>query len=410
MFQVDACQLPANWTSVASQLPALGASPDGVILHKVFVSHDDLAAAAAATTAAGKLQQDECLVDSTASLSLGQCCDASRNTEKLDCSSDDSQQQASGEARQLQSSYAAGAGQLPSGCEAEAAMQLLMNLLKTVPVAGQDNQQASQHADAVDMCTQDRHAVCGGNGDEHGDTLVGCNGKDHVDTNLSLSCLSVQQMLTQLIAQAAADGSSNSNDECLLSSGSSNLTGSSTSTPTTSSSSSDSSSSTAGQGPPARPGRYVQIPEVVEVKNHCPFVFRHKRRGVKGTTRVCYSLKDTGPRDRLLPQWVPQLQLHMLATGCMSALLVSRSASQGIRVFRVFRSEFFINSMLRILVRLQQEHVQTGVMPKSCSFLGDSGHSELVRETVRIAQQAQLVLDCTDVAVPTSATSNAAFW
>lgn len=274
MFQVDACQLPANWTSVASQLPALGASPDGVILHKVFVSHDDLAAAAAATTAAGKLQQDECLVDSTASLSLGQCCDASRNTEKLDCSSDDSQQQASGEARQLQSSYAAGAGQLPSGCEAEAAMQLLMNLLKTVPVAGQDNQQASQHADAVDMCTQDRHAVCGGNGDEHGDTLVGCNGKDHVDTNLSLSCLSVQQMLTQLIAQAAADGSSNSNDECLLSSGSSNLTGSSTSTPTTSSSSSDSSSSTAGQGPPARPGRYVQIPEVVEVKNHCPFVFR----------------------------------------------------------------------------------------------------------------------------------------
>ena len=35
--------------------------------------------------------------------------------------------------------------------------------------------------------------------------------------------------------------------------------------------------------------------------------------------------------------WVPQLQMHCLASGAPSALLLSRSATKGVRLFRVYR-------------------------------------------------------------------------
>jgi hypothetical protein len=44
----------------------------------------------------------------------------------------------------------------------------------------------------------------------------------------------------------------------------------------------------------------------------------------KGRPRTKYVVNDRGPRQRLLPMWVPQLQLHMASSGCHSALLVSR--------------------------------------------------------------------------------------
>jgi len=56
---------------------------------------------------------------------------------------------------------------------------------------------------------------------------------------------------------------------------------------------------------------------------------RSKRRGRGGKPMLNYAFVDRGPIRRLQAQWVPQLQLHMLATGCMSALLVSRWVRPG---------------------------------------------------------------------------------
>jgi radial spoke head protein 9 len=62
---------------------------------------------------------------------------------------------------------------------------------------------------------------------------------------------------------------------------------------------------------------------------------RQQSKGRKGSVRLRYSLSDGGPVERMLPGWLPQLQLHMLTSGCQSALLLSRSPSAGVRVFRV---------------------------------------------------------------------------
>ncbi|MEW5301591.1 MAG: hypothetical protein WDW36_004442 [Sanguina aurantia] len=56
--------------------------------------------------------------------------------------------------------------------------------------------------------------------------------------------------------------------------------------------------------------------EVVEIKNGCPFGERSARSGGRGDGFV---INDRGPRDMVSAMWVPQLQLHMLASGCEAA-------------------------------------------------------------------------------------------
>jgi hypothetical protein len=54
---------------------------------------------------------------------------------------------------------------------------------------------------------------------------------------------------------------------------------------------------------------------------------RAVRSGAKGRMRLHYVLRDKGPRLQVPATWVPQLQLHLLATGCHSVLLFTRSAA-----------------------------------------------------------------------------------
>lgn len=55
---------------------------------------------------------------------------------------------------------------------------------------------------------------------------------------------------------------------------------------------------------------------------------RYARSGKKGWTELAYKLSPRGCAGRVHPQWIPQLQLHMAATGCQSVLLASRCAGQ----------------------------------------------------------------------------------
>lgn len=56
-------------------------------------------------------------------------------------------------------------------------------------------------------------------------------------------------------------------------------------------------------------------------------------------------------RERLPPYWVPQLQLHMLATGCQSAVLVARSVRGGMRLWRMWREDEYLFRMLAMIRR-----------------------------------------------------------
>ena len=58
--------------------------------------------------------------------------------------------------------------------------------------------------------------------------------------------------------------------------------------------------------------------EVLEVKNTCPFG-ASTRRGGNGKVKAGFVVSDRGPREQVPPEWIPQLQLHMLCAGAPPA-------------------------------------------------------------------------------------------
>lgn len=61
------------------------------------------------------------------------------------------------------------------------------------------------------------------------------------------------------------------------------------------------------------------------------------------------------PRKRVPVQYVPQLQLHMLAAGLPSALFVSRTSDCGTNFFRVPRDDECCSLMLMLISRFHTE-------------------------------------------------------
>jgi hypothetical protein len=70
------------------------------------------------------------------------------------------------------------------------------------------------------------------------------------------------------------------------------------------------------------------------------------------------------------PQYVPQLQLEMLASGLRSALFVSRSAENGTNVFRVPRDDAYCACMLQLISRFYVDFVLTKRVPPKNFFGG----------------------------------------
>ncbi|KAG2440766.1 hypothetical protein HXX76_003622 [Chlamydomonas incerta] len=134
--------------------------------------------------------------------------------------------------------------------------------------------------------------------------------------------------------------------------------------------------------------RHVVLREVVEVKSTCPFGMRQVRRGGKGRVHTELVLGDPGPRHAVPAAWVPQLQLHMLATGCQSALVVSRSASKGMTVFRLLRDDEYLQRMMGVLARLNNEYVRRGLTPPPDMFARQSDYCAFLGITARLARHA----------------------
>eukprot|EP00887_Chlorella_sp_A99_P000528 scaffold17.g528.t1 len=130
--------------------------------------------------------------------------------------------------------------------------------------------------------------------------------------------------------------------------------------------------------------------EVVEVKNSCPFGFQMERRA-RGPRGLRYCLHDRGPRPAVAPEWVPQLQLHMLCAGTRSGLLVSRSATKGIRVFRMPRDDAYVRLMLAVLARLWRDHVLPQRPPPAEAWASWAEHHRLLSATAALAAGAAQV-------------------
>lgn len=190
---------------------------------------------------------------------------------------------------------------------------------------------------------------------------------------------------------------------------------------------------------------------------HFTLLNRSKRKGKKGRVHVAYGFNARGPAQRVHPQWVPQLQMHMLATGCQSALLVSRCvdgplprtwsshpsccvscmshglhnlpgsfkicttrraavstikycrvglsavllccsccccrcAHSGVRVFRLWRDDAYLQTMLQLLSVLQTQHVLQGVQPSAATYKGLPGYQAFLHRTATLARSAECIV------------------
>lgn len=147
--------------------------------------------------------------------------------------------------------------------------------------------------------------------------------------------------------------------------------------------------------------------EVVEVKNHCPFIQVHNpvptamkvhffcaqcvlisdvllQESKKGRKR--WRCRDTGPREAIPLQYVGQLQLEMMCTGLRSALLVSRSSCNGTNVFRMFRNDQYCKCLLLHASRFKAQFT-SGRPPPPNFFASWATHHELCNRTSSVQQR-----------------------
>ncbi|GLC35108.1 hypothetical protein PLESTM_000280300 [Pleodorina starrii] len=153
----------------------------------------------------------------------------------------------------------------------------------------------------------------------------------------------------------------------------------------------------------------VRLREIVEVKNHCPFVYKGQRKARKRGVVLDYVVRDRGPIESLWPVWVPQLQAHLACSGADSGLLLSRSPSRGVRVFRMFRDDAYLEAAFDLLRELQYTYVARKQPPGSDPWVGRPGFDDFVQRTLAIARASEIV-----VATPTTpqlpGTDLSAFW
>lgn len=111
--------------------------------------------------------------------------------------------------------------------------------------------------------------------------------------------------------------------------------------------------------------------EVLEVKNHCPFV---PASYVGEDGRYCpqFAVQQIPFRRPItvLPLYVPQLQMEMLCVGkeCRSAVMVRQTASNGAAIMRMYRNDEWIEEMQYWLNRFQQDFVDKEVLPPTNFF------------------------------------------
>lgn len=125
--------------------------------------------------------------------------------------------------------------------------------------------------------------------------------------------------------------------------------------------------------------------EMVEVKNTSPFsTATGGRLSKKGKPRAHYAVFDKGPRTQVPCYWVPQLQMEMLASDTHSIILLTRSATKGSNLFRMYRDDIFLHLMLQRIASLQADYVVPGIQPGLDAFCGDEVYNQLLSRTLKV--------------------------
>ncbi len=119
--------------------------------------------------------------------------------------------------------------------------------------------------------------------------------------------------------------------------------------------------------------------EVLEVKNHCPFVptewkggRNHNGGGSKKKKKYKnkkkygdYRIRELPMQQSVPPVYIPQLMMEMLCVGkdCRSAVMVRQTATCGAVLLRLHRDDDWIDEMLYWLGKFMTDYVNKGQVP-----------------------------------------------
>eukprot|EP00979_Chaetoceros_neogracilis_P004658 scaffold798_cov268-Chaetoceros_neogracile.AAC.34 len=142
--------------------------------------------------------------------------------------------------------------------------------------------------------------------------------------------------------------------------------------------------------------------EVVEVKNHCPFVPTQWTSGSKAHKNKKMKLGDYRIRELPLQYsvpaaYIPQLMMEMLCCGesCKSAIMVRQTATCGAVILRLHRDDAWIEEMIYWLQRFMVEYVEKDSRPPSNFFWECDEESERYRQFIQrtkvLSEQVELV-------------------
>lgn len=136
--------------------------------------------------------------------------------------------------------------------------------------------------------------------------------------------------------------------------------------------------------------------EVLEVKNHCPFVPSEWIKNSKKKPGK-YRIRELPLQLSVPAAYIPQLMMEMLCCGdnCRSAIMVRQTATSGAIILRIRRDDEWIKEMIYWLQRFTDDFVNKNMSPPRNFFWEGDDESEryqlFVNRTKSISEEVELV-------------------
>jgi hypothetical protein len=141
--------------------------------------------------------------------------------------------------------------------------------------------------------------------------------------------------------------------------------------------------------------------EVLEVKNHCPFVPARKGKSVvkPAKNKGDYRIREMPMNSSVPPAYIPQLMMEMMCLGddCKSAVMCRQTATNGAIILRLKRDDEWIREMIYWLEKFVADYVREDTPPPQNFFWVDEDeavstrYQAFVNRTKEISDSVELV-------------------
>ena len=160
----------------------------------------------------------------------------------------------------------------------------------------------------------------------------------------------------------------------------------------------------------ATPDAIIHYPngtlEVLEVKNHCPFVpaaWGRKlslSKGEGNKAKNIFRIRELPIQAEVPAAYIPQLMMEMLSMGpqCRSAVMVRQTATTGAVILRLHRDDQWISEMLYWLNRFMSDFVHKSELPPQNFFWNNTGcngggerYRSFISRTKKLSESVELI-------------------